>query len=343
MLSFTGADTPSFVDIKGEISKTGADEITIPALALRINRQNLKKETDTILTAADNDGSFTSFSLGQNYYIYALQPSSGAEPDFIISINSTYPDGYTADNTRKIGGFHYGRIRDVADAYDETATITVNILPNSVWDLQHRPKCDPNGMVEVGDFWVDIYLASHGAGTWPEQKLVSEYNSIPVTGVEGYCWYDFARMASNVDKRMLTYSEWIQAAYGSPEGNDNDNNAAWSDTSNSGRTATGTVEQAVSVNGMVDCAGNVYEWLDELTYRTAGSTGFSWYDVLGAGKDGADGQGQAYMQNDNSLIAMSAGGYWLSGVVCGSRAVALSSRPWNVSGNTGSRLACDSL
>ena len=84
MLSFTGADTPSFVDIKGEISKTGADEITIPALALRINRQNLKKETDTILTAADNDGSFTSFSLGQNYYIYALQPSSGAEPDFII-------------------------------------------------------------------------------------------------------------------------------------------------------------------------------------------------------------------------------------------------------------------
>ena len=345
MLSFIGADTPAFFDIRGKIEKTGADEITVPPLALRIDRQNLKIETDTILTTADNDGSFASFTLGENYYIYAVKPADGANPVFVISINSTYPDGYTKANSRKIGGFHYGRIRDVSQAYDELATITVNILPNSVWDLKNRPTCDPTGMVKVGDIWVDIYLASHGAGTWPEQELVSEYNSTPVTGTEGYNWYDFSRMASNVGKRLLTYSEWVQAAYGSPQGHDNDNLAAWSDTTNTGRTATGTVEQAVSVNGMVDCAGNVYEWLDELTYRyyDLQDDSFDWYDVLGDGKDGVDGQGQAYMQNNTSLIAMRAGGGWSGGVSCGARAVDLGDFPWGVSSGGGGRRACDSL
>ena len=84
MLSFVGADSPSFYNFKGHIEKSADDEITVPPLALRIDRQNLKKETDTILTVADNDGSFASFALGENYYIYALQPSSEAEPDFVI-------------------------------------------------------------------------------------------------------------------------------------------------------------------------------------------------------------------------------------------------------------------
>jgi hypothetical protein len=343
MLSFVGADSPSFYNFKGHIEKSAADEITVPPLALRIDRQNLKKETDTILTVADNDGSFASFTLGENYYIYALQPSADAEPDFVISINSTYPDGYTENNSRKIGGFHYGRIRSTADAFNDNASIDVNIVSNSVWDLQNRPTCDPTGMAKVGDIWVDIYLTSHGAGSWPDQEVVSEYNSTPVTGTEGYCWYDFQRLFSNVDKRMLSYAEWIQAAYGSPQGHDGDNNAAWSATSNSGRAATGTVEQAVSVHGIVDCAGNVQEWLDEFTYRNTGSTGFDWHDVLNAGKDSSDGQGQAYMQNNVSLIAMRAGGIWSSGVACGARTVGLNLFPWAVLSHSGCRGACDSL
>lgn len=349
MLSFIGADSPAYFDIQGKIEKTGADEITVPPIATRINRQNLKIETSTVLTAGDNDGTFASFTLGGNYYVYACQPASGAEPDFILSQNSTYPDTMpsgdtpTADNTRKIGGFHYGRIRDITDAYNDTASITVNILPNSVWDLLNRPKCDPTGMAKVGDIWVDIYLSSHGAGSWPDQELVSEYDSTPVTGTEGYNWYDFSRMASNVGKRLLTYSEWVQCAYGSPQGHDNDNLACWSDTSNSGRTATGTVEQAVSVNGMVDCAGNVYEWLNEFSARGDLSSGGTWRDLLNTGKDGAEGHGQIYAYDDNHLIALRAGGYWHLGVHCGARAVSLHTRPWNVSSDIGCRLACDSL
>jgi hypothetical protein len=345
MLSFVGADTPSFIDIKGKIEKSAADEITVPPLALRIDRQNLKKETDTILTAADSDGSFVSFTLGENYYIYALQPAEGAEPNFTISINSTYPDGYTENNSRKIGGFHYGRIRDVADAYDETATITVNILPNSVWDLQNRPTCDPTGMAKVGDIWVDIYLASDDGNGGVESK----YNATPITGTEGLSWYSFAERFAKVDKRMASMSEWTALAQGSPQGNDGDNVNAWSATTNSSRTATGTVTNAISNYNIVDCAGNVYEWLDELSIRqdSSDTTDWRWYDPDTDFNESIESNwnelGDLYLPNDDGLVAFRAGGRWNNGVHCGARTVGVSGPPWDVRSTYGSRGVCDSL
>ena len=335
MLTFVGADSPSFFNFKGHIEKSAADEITVPPLALRIDRQNLKKETDTILTAADSDGSFVSFTLGENYYIYALQPSSGAEPDFVISINSTYPNTYTENNSRKIGGFHYGRIRTTAQRYNDTANIDVNILPNSVWSLNYRPYCDPTGMVKVSNFWADIYLASEGAGTWPDTELVSEYNALPVSGTENYNWYDFARGFSNANKRMLDYQEWVQAAYGSPEGHDGDNNAAWSATSNSDRTETGTVEQAVSCYNLVDCAGNLWETLNTFGRSSSGS----WNDSLRTGKDSSFQLGEIY----SSIKIAIAGGDRNHGSGCGSRALSLHYEPSNVNTDFGSRGACAHL
>jgi hypothetical protein len=335
MLTFVGADSPSFFNFKGHIEKSAADEITVPPLALRIDRQNLKKETDTILTAADNDGSFASFTLGENYYIYALQSSADAEPDFVISINSTYPDGYNENNSRKIGGFHYGRIRDISQRYNDTANIDVNILPNSVWTLNYRPYCDPTGMVKVSNFWADIYLASEGTGTWPDTELVSEYNALPVSGTEDYNWYDFARGFSNVNKRMLDYQEWIQAAYGSPEGHDGDNNAAWSATSNSDRTETGTVEQAVSCYNLVDCAGNLWETLNTFGDSSSGS----WNDSLRTGKDSSFQLGEIY----SSIRMGIAGGSRSDGPRCGSRALNLNNEPSIVNTTVGSRGACDHL
>jgi len=332
MLTFVGADSPSFFNFKGHIEKSAADEITVPPLALRIDRQNLKNETDTIVTAADSDGSFVSFTLGENYYIYALQPSSGAEPDFVISINSTYPNTYTENNSRKIGGFHYGRIRTTAQRYNDTANIDVNILLNSVWSLNYRPYCDPTGMVKVSNFWADIYLASEGTGTWPDTELVSEYNALPVSGTENYNWYDFARGFSNANKRMLDYQEWVQAAYGSPEGHDGDNNAAWSATSNSDRTETGTVEQAVSCYNLVDCAGNLWETLNTFS----GSSSGSWNDSLRTGKDSSFQLGEIY----SSIKMAIAGGHRYNGSHCGSRALNLLTEPSNVFANIGSRGAC---
>ena len=345
MLSLVGVDSPAFYNAKGNIEKSsGAESVDIPPLALRIDRQNLKIETESVLAAADNDGSFSSFTVGTDYYVYACQPASGVEPDFILSVNSTYPNtmpsGATpsADNTRKIGGFHYGRIRTGSNAGD----VTEGIVPNSVWDLVNRPKCSPEGMAKVGNLWVDIYLASEDG----QGGLESAYNATPATGTEGLSWYNFAEKAAKVDKRLLSMSEWIQAAKGSPQGNDGDNVNAWSATSNSGRTATGTVVNAISDYNIVDCAGNVWEWLDELSIRQD-STSWQWYDPATdfneTMESGWDQLGDMYLPNDNGLIAFRAGGVWDYGVHCGARTVFLNNRPWDVVSYNGCRLACDPL
>ena len=162
--------------------------------------------------------------------------------------------------------------------------------------------------------------------------MVSEYNAIPVSGTENYNWYDFARGISNANKRMLDYQEWVQAAYGSPEGHDGDNNAAWSATSNNDRTETGTVEQAVSCYNLVDCAGNLWETLNTF----GGSSSGSWNDSLRTGKDSGFELGKIY----SSIRMALAGGTRNKGSVCGSRALILSTEPSKVSIDFGSRGAC---
>lgn len=328
MLSFVGTDSPAFFDIRGQIAKGTGDTIVIPPLALRIDRQNLKKETSTTLSVSDNDGSFSAWTFGTDYYIYACQSTSGAEPVFVLSINSTYPTGYTATNSRKIGGFHYGKIRtgSLAD------NVADGIVPNSVWDLLNRPRCSPEGMVKVANFWVDIYLASDDGNG----GLKSAYNATPLTGIEGLHWYNFVERASKVGKRLLTYAEWCAMAQGSPQGNDGDNVNAWSKTTNTSRNPTGTVANATSIYNVRDCVGDVWEWLDELTIQQD-RTEWQYYNVLGAG------YGQAYLPNNAGLSAFIAGGRWDEGIYAGSRTVRLSEFPWVVHVGIGSRAACDSL
>jgi hypothetical protein len=345
MLSVVGADSPAFYNAEGNIEKTaGVQGIDIPALALRINRQNLKIESASALTAADNDGSFSSFAMGTDYYIYACQPADGIEPDFVLSANSTYPDAIpsgvtpSADNTRKIGGFHYGRVRNSSTVSD----VSESIVPNSVWDLVNRPKCSPEGMAKVGNLWVDIYLAGDDGNGGVESK----YNATPITGTEGLSWYSFAERFAKVDKRMASMSEWTALAQGSPQGNDGDNVNAWSNTSNSGRASTGTVTNAISNYNIVDCAGNVWEWLDEVSIRQD-STSWQWYDPATdfdeTMESGWDQLGDMYLPNADGLSAFRAGGYWADGVHCGARALGLSRRPWHVNSYIGSRGVCDPL
>ena len=134
---------------------------------------------------------------------------------------------------------------------------------------------------------------------------------------------------------MLDYQEWIQAAYGSPEGHDGDNNAAWSATSNSDRTETGTVEQAVSCYNLVDCAGNLWETLNTFGASSSGS----WNDSLRTGKDSSFQLGEIY----SSIRMGIAGGSRLNGSYCGSRTLHFNNEPSYVSASIGSRGACAHL
>jgi hypothetical protein len=357
------------------LSATGAQEITInDGCIITINGGGVFKTSLTHINASNLDtGSFT---VGKDYYLYLCDPGNNNDEIYKISLNSTYPSGYTAVNSRKIGGFHYGKCRSVNSSLQPiNSSGTVNgtgwesnvfdgIVPRSVWTLGHRPKCSPEGMVYLSNnVWVDIYESSDDGAN----GLISAYNAIPMTGTEGMHWYTFNERALKSGKRLLSYSEWCAAAYGSPQGNNADNVNAWSATTNTGRNSTGQVANAVSSIGCRDCVGNVWEWLDELITNAekliiTGSGTFSSYDGSrssqayssgnGHGTTGQwgwdtispfGGNGNIWEYSDYSLIVLLSGGSWRSGANAGSRSVNLFYCPWDVDTNNGVRLACDSL
>ena len=301
------------------------------------------------LTAADLD-SGAAFAVGVDYNVYVCDPTNGSETvdqdeEYIISASDTYPAGYTASNSRKIGGFHYGVVRKttntgipVNSGGTEMGTgwesnVYNGIIPNSVWTLLHRPKCSPAGMVYLGnDLWGDIYLSSDDG----DDGLRSVYDQNPITGTEGLNWYIANERARRVGKRLPTYAEFCQAAYGSPQGQDANNTYAWSATGNTGRNKTGKVTYAVSAMNIKDLVGNVGKWADEFCLDPTATT-WAWQDVLGAG------HGQAYIPSNTALRALFCGGYWSYGVRAGGRCVAANIYPWAVGSSFGVWCVCDSL
>jgi len=302
----------------------------------------------TLSTASLDTGS--AFTYGNDYYVY-IHDAGALVPDikFVISLNPNAPGGASVLNSRKIGGFHYGEVRNVnANGEEINSSGAVRgsgwegntktaIVPNSVWTEQHRPICTPEGMVFVtSGFWSDIYLASMDANGKP----VSVYNQLPTTGTEGFNWYTWVERAVRAGKRLLSYDEFIALAAGSPQGNDANNTNAWSATTNTARNRTGLVKNAVSNVGVRDAAGNVYKWLAELITRYDTGTGVS---AIGAWawKDAFPGYGKAYMNADTQLSALIAGGYWVNGVNAGPRAVTCNNFPWVVNTYIGAVLGCD--
>lgn len=354
---------------------TGAGELTVAAdCIIALGGGGVFKTALTHLNESNLDtGTFT---VGKDYYVYLCDPGSNNDEIYVISLNSTYPSGYNATNSRKIGGFHYGKCRTVNSSLQPVnasgdiqgtgweSTVFDGIVPRSVWTLAHRPSCSPEGMVYIGSgVWVDIYLSSDDGAN----GLKSACTATPMTGTEGMNWYSFNERAAKSGKRLLDYSEFCAAAFGSPQGDNTDNHNAWSATTNTGRQLTGYVPNAVSSVGCRDAVGNVWEWLSDLITNAAhavltgsgtfgsgeGSRGGRAYSSgNGHQPDGIwgydtmtpfSGNGNIYEYTDYSLIALLGGGDWLDGSRCGSRTVLLGDCPWSVITSVGIRLGCDSL
>lgn len=289
---------------------------------------------DTEITTLDT-GTFT---LGVDYYVYLCD--NGDNGLVLISANSTAPEGFHIDNSRKIGGFHYGRVRGSITINDVITTGAV--VPNSVWDLRHRPKCSPEGMVYIGNgVWVDIYLSSvnepiifsNGNGSpLISGSAKSVFNAIPLTGSEGLSGFNFIELAARSGKRLLTLEEWLQAAYGSPQGGNNNN--AWSNAS--ARAPSGTAPYAISLMNVVDCVGNVWEWLNEFVIKPDG-TSSGWYNPMPGMNVGQ------LFTHSGSIGQVSCGGMWLDGANAGSRSIDTYRNPWSIAIDHGARMACDSL
>ena len=314
---------------------------------------------------------------GKDYFIYMVL--DGYTPKLICSLNTTYPNGYTALNSRKIGGFHYGHIRKVSDdglwvPVDSTGTkfgssgtkwqdnVTVGIVPNSVWDLKNRPRTLFGGMVKINkNLWSTIYqVSADEAVTFMngtnglsvvEGKLQSKYGELPVTGTEGLNQYNFNELAQRQGMRLPSYDEWCAVAFGSPQGEDGSNNYGWTKTTNTARTRTGcqvntSTGERDTISGVKPYAISAKNAVDCVgnvyEWTKTMSLDFSHSNWAWQNVLGAN-QGQAFLPNDSGLRALLCGGVWDLGVRCGPRTVDGDNFPWCFGSGFGSRFACDSL
>ncbi|MFA7175253.1 MAG: hypothetical protein WC340_17905, partial [Kiritimatiellia bacterium] len=119
---------------------------------------NTDADVDIVVSEALDTGSI---EPGKDYYVYLCR--NAGVWSWTVSLASTFPVASTADTSRKIGGFHT-LCADVGDisGHPLSGYVVGDVLPASVWCLNHRPECSPEGMVwsEKAKIWVDIYMQS---------------------------------------------------------------------------------------------------------------------------------------------------------------------------------------
>lgn len=341
------AQAAGFISLAGRFAKTsGADTIDVPEGMVNIGGNGkgyliAAQSGWNPYSVANNDGSFSVITLGDDIYIYATQQSSGYAK-LVASKNSTYPTGYSASNSRKVSGFHVGRTRPIAQRFVTTYTPTVGIVPNSVWDQLYRPKCSPEGMAEFAPGrWGSIYQLSVISGAWPSVVFGSRYGVVPVRSTGGYNELDLHRGVHAAGMREPTFEEWLMMADGAPQGLDASNDIAWTATTNTGPTTAGGVAKSVSCANFVDCVGNLWERIAGHFDIGNSTNTYAWdATVVNTGQDSAQSRGQVYHVAWRSAVA---GGSWFEGVHGGARTLNTGDYPWAASGGVGVRGVSDSL
>lgn len=294
---------------RDELFTTNKTTVTIPKdLKININGNcyistiNKSLQLSTVDTPAN--------LAGKDVYIYACEPTSGTEPIFVLSLNSTVPTGYTANNSRKIGGFHC-LCKDVGiiEGHTLSGYVTGDILPATRWDLLHRPKGDSEGLAydEVSECWLSIYHLS-----WDGTKLVSVYNGVIADGASTKKWHGeaFIEQLMNQKMRLPWRHEFQMAAKGSNEGTSIKNAA---DPNTTGGHVDSNNRRMISNIGLEDCCGCSWQWAMDLGF--AGGSG--WNDSVYNSKVDSQRYGQSY----GTLYRLRLGAYWSNGLHCGSRSV----------------------
>jgi len=238
-----------------------------------------------------------------------------------------------------------------------------NLIERSVWSLS-RGERDKEGMVKVGDLWVDIYEAS--VWTTPSggtQKGASSddygcadtgndcsglyarsvYN---VTPSRYLSWFQAARFCAASGKHLIQDAGWQTQALGTPDNNTDCN------IDTAAPEGAGTRTGCVSWAGTYDSVGNLWEWTgnwwagtraDASPAAETPGTSTTWgpglidtlWNIRGAAY--ADGNGSGY--KDNMPAAGVRGGGWASGADAGVFSLDLGSSPWGTYDFIGFRCA----
>lgn len=288
----------------------------------------LETQTEVVVSTASREG--------KDLYIYACVPASGSVPDFVVSDNSslpaTIPSGETptTSNTRKIGGFHCLCVAvGTITGHSLTDFVAGDVLPASIWDIEHRPSCSPEGMVysEAANIWVDIYLAS-GTGA----STASTYGG---TISDTRNWMDFVDDGGAVGKRMLKDGEFQLIAAGS---NEETNITGSADPGTTGGHVDTASRRMISNIGAEDCCGAMWQWLAEQSVRwDPAVAGWNWYDLPGA-KGSLYNYGGTGGEADVKLLA---GGYWGGAANAGSRSRDASNYRWHSAAHFGCRFGAE--
>lgn len=304
--------------------------ITIPPIEVKIDDTVYTSESTTTLNLS-SVGSASELA-GKDVYIYACQPNVATltTPDFVLSLNGTVPDGYNADNSRKIGGFHClcANVGTIS-GHKLSGYVAGDILPASVWDLMHRPKCSPEGMVYIDkcDIWMDIYLNS-----WDGSKLVSVNGGTTADGASTKKFHgeQFVERLADINKRLPWRQEFQIAAKGS---NEQTNIQGSNDKGTTGGHVDTAGRRMISDYGLEDACGFLWQWASDVGF--AGGSGFN-NSVYDSSVDD-----RSYGQSYGTLYRATLGGLWNLGASCGSRSVAVSDASANVSASFGGRGACE--
>lgn len=294
---------------RDELFTTNKTTVTIPKdLKININGNcyistiNKSLQLSTVDTPAN--------LAGKDVYIYACEPTSGTEPIFVLSLNSTVPTGYTANNSRKIGGFHC-LCKDVGviEGHTLSGYVTGDILPATRWDLLHRPKGEPEGFAyeELTDCWIAIYLPS-----WDGTKLVSVYNGVIADGTSTKKWHGeaFYEQFAKQGMRLVWRHEFQMGAKGS---NEQTNIQGSSDPNTTGGHVDTAGRRMISNIGLEDCCGVLWQFAMDLGF--AGGSGWT-NSVYNSAVDD-----RSYGQTYGTLYRLLLGASWHYGSYCGSRSV----------------------
>lgn len=238
---------------------------------------------------------------GKDFYLYALQ-SGGV----IFSNNSTYPTGYTASDSRKIGGFHCLSVAvGTISGHTLTGYAAGRILPRSVWDLFNKSSARQEGTIySRSGVWVDIYLPSVSGST-----LVSVNGGTIADGTSSpafHC-YKFEQWFARQGMKTISQLEFFAASEGANQGT---NIAGSADPG----TTTGHTDTAgrrmISNEGVEDACGALWQWCRDIGGTQTAASYANAFD----GNDSGVG-GQHYAAPARGFL----GGGWSNGAICGSR------------------------
>ena len=295
-------------------------------------------------SVAVTDWATASNRAGKDFYVYACEPISGNSPKILLSDASTFPAGYTADTSRKVGGFHClcvdAGTTGTMVGHDLAGYLQGDIIPLSAWDLLHRPTNNcPEGMAYSPLFhiWVDIYLNSLNGGL-----VESVYDATPHSGDEtpnDFHWYNWVEHLAAVGKRLPFQHEFMSFSLGS---NQETNILGNADTGKTGGQVDTASRRMISSIGLEDCCGMMQQWGAD-TAATPGSTSWTVADTVADNTtfDYTEGinRGKHYEAPERPLF----GGDWAYNVNCGSRCSLWYNAPLNLAADFGARGICSSI